>query len=128
MYELASFRLLKVELYLTKIQKIESAKHGGILVNTYTKILSGLNTSLSFTKNGSIKIKLIPVPDEFLVFNDEMFMGLSSNPDYQFLNMHYDLLIKSIGNLIVKKRNDLNLTQKQICPKKYISLTQHSSI
>ncbi|QOY52483.1 helix-turn-helix domain-containing protein [Candidatus Sulfurimonas baltica] len=114
---------LETGIVYDQIQKIESAKHGGVLINTYVKLLSGLKVSLSFTKNDSIRTKLIPVSNEVLIFIDEIFLGLSSDSSLQFLNMNYPLFMKHIGELLMQKRKGLNLTQKQLAKKANISNT-----
>jgi len=114
---------IKTGIVYDQIQKIESAKHGGVLINTYLKLLAGLNVGLSFTKYGFTKTKLIPVPKEVLIFIDAMFLELSSDSSLQFLNMNQTLFIKQIGELVTQKRKGLNLTQKQLAKKANISNT-----
>jgi transcriptional regulator with XRE-family HTH domain len=114
---------IKTGIVSDQIQKIESAKHGGILIDTYVKLLSGLDVSLSFTKEGSLSSKLIPISNDILIFIDELFLGLSSHSDDQFLNMKHTLLIKTISELLTQKRKSLNLTQKQLAKKANISNT-----
>jgi transcriptional regulator with XRE-family HTH domain len=106
-----------------QLQKIESAKHGGVLIETYTKLLSGLDVSLSFSIFDNKNTKLIPVSNEVLEFMNSMFLGLSTDPDLEFLNKRHPLLLKHIGNLLLMKRKALNLTQKQLAKKANISNT-----
>lgn len=80
---------LRANIVYDQLQKIESAKHGGVLIETYTKLLSGLNLSLCFSTLDNKKTKLIPVSNELLEFINSMFLDLSTNPDLEFLNMNY---------------------------------------
>jgi transcriptional regulator with XRE-family HTH domain len=101
-----------------QIQKIESAKHGGVQLRTYAKLLSGLKVGLSFTKESTKKNdKLIPISSGFIEFINEMFFGLPTYPDLQFLNMKPTLLIKQIGRLVSKKKERFELVAKGACKK-----------
>lgn len=117
---------LETGIVYDQIQKIESAKHGGVLINTYVKLLSGLKIGLSFIKY-SIEDKkydlLIPVSDEVHKFIDVLLLGIPSHKNNQFLNINHTLFVKHIGELLAQKRKALNLTQKQLAEKANISNT-----
>ena len=106
-----------------QIQKIESAKHGGIEIFTYLKLLAGLKITLTFTKNENINQKLIPIPDNILNFIHTLFLDLTRDYDNQFLNSNEKLLIKKIGQLLFQKRTNLKLSQKELAKKANISNT-----
>lgn len=106
-----------------QIQKIESAKHGGIQLETLAKLLSGLQVGLSFTIIGDKYKKIVPVSNDLLIFIDKLFFGLPSHEHSQFLNLKQELLKKEIGKLIVNRRVQLAISQKELAHKANISNT-----
>lgn len=106
-----------------QIQKIESAKHGGVQLETFAKLLSGLKVGLSFTIIGDKYKKLVPVSNDLLKFIDKLFFGLPSNEHTQFLNLRQELLKKEIGKLVVNKRSQLDISQKELAERANISNT-----
>lgn len=110
------------------IQKIESSKHGGIQILTYAKLLSGLDCSLSFSQNDKKTNKLIVLSSENDKFINNLFFGLSSHPDFQFLNLKPSILLVQLGKQVSTKRNDIGWTQKELAQKAGISNTTVSRI
>lgn len=110
------------------IQKIESSKHGGIHILTYAKLLSGLDCSLSFSQNDKKSDKLIVLSDENDKFINNLFFGLASHPDFQFLNLKPTSLLVQLGKQISTKRNNIGWTQKELAEKAGISNTTVSRI
>lgn len=111
----------ETDIVADQIQKIESAKHGGIEIFTYIKLLKGLKITLIFTKNENKNQKIIPIPDNTLNFIHTLFLDLTRDYDNQFLNRNANLLIKKIGQLLFQKRTNLKLSQKELAKKANIS-------
>ncbi len=117
LYELA----YKSDIVADHIQKIESAKHGSIQLETYAKLLTGLNLSLSF-HDISTK-KLISLSNEEETFIHNLFFGISKDTDLQFLNQKPTLLLLHIATEVQKNRKLLGLTQKELAKKSQLSNT-----
>jgi len=113
----------KANIVADHIQKIESSKHGGIQILTYAKLLSGLDCSLSFMHNNEKEDKLIILSNENDEFINSLFFGLSSDEDFQFLNLKPSSLLMELGNKVRIKRNNIGWTQKELSEKAKISNT-----
>ena len=117
LYDLAH----KSDIVADHIQKIESAKHGSIQLETYAKLLTGLNLSLSFYDMSDKR--LILLSDEEKSFIHNLFLGISKDTDLQFLNQKPTLLLLHIATEVQKNRKLLGLTQKQLSKKSQLSNT-----
>lgn len=109
------------------IQKIESAKHGGIQILTYAKLLVGLNMGLSFKPIDDKKTNIILSP-EMQDTLSTLFLDLTEDPNLQFLNFNIEHLLQQIGREIKKRRKVLGLSQKSLAQKAQVSNTTVSSI
>lgn len=117
LYELAH----KSDIVADHIQKIESAKHGSIQLETYAKLLTGLNLSLSFHDISDKRLNLLS--DEEESFIHKLFFEISKDDDLQFLNQKPTLLLLHVATEVQKNRKLLGLTQKQLAKKSQLSNT-----
>ena len=110
------------ELINDHIQKIESAKHGGILILTYARLMASLRVGLSFTKNNTNK-KLISLSSNQEDFINNLFLDIPKDKDLQFLNQKPVLLLSNLGERVRKKRKEKGLTQKELAQEAGVSNT-----
>ena len=113
----------KADIVANHIQKIESSKHGGIQILTYAKLLLGLDCSLSFVQKNKKGDNLIILSNENNEFLNNLFFGLSSDEDFQFLNLNPSSLLMELGNKVRIKRNNIGWTQKELSEKAKVSNT-----
>jgi transcriptional regulator with XRE-family HTH domain len=116
----------KTDIVADHIQKIESAKHGGIQILTYAKLLSGLEVGLSFRNNKNEQLEILTKEQE--VFLNKLFFNLPKDCDLQFLNYKPSLLLEHLAKQIYHKRKKVGLTQKQLSQKAMVSNTTISHI
>ncbi|UPT76683.1 helix-turn-helix transcriptional regulator [Sulfurovum sp. XGS-02] len=123
LYELA----YNSDIVADHIQKIESAKHGGIQIITYAKLLVGLNMGLSFKPMDDKKTKIFP-STEMQNTLSTLFLDLTKDPNLQFLNFNIEHLLKQIGKEIKKRRKAFGLSEKALAKKAQVSNTTISRV
>ena len=103
LYDLAH----KSDIVADHIQKIESAKHGSIQLETYAKLLTGLNLSLAFHDMSTERPILLSDEEESFIHN--LLFGISKDIDLQFLNQKPTLLLDFLHNLSFNRKTSIKV-------------------